>query len=142
MKVMKDERLIIRGLKNIRIAFAIQTLGIIGILIFDGITKGFSNVTDNPLWLLFIGTSVILGYLNLSISVDTYESSSKREKVPFYLVMLISFAIVAIITLCIILFSGSTIKDAIIIGLVIFICFLIPTSITYYMRKKRSQDED
>jgi hypothetical protein len=36
MKKIKDERLILQGLKNIRIAFLILTFGILAILIYDG----------------------------------------------------------------------------------------------------------
>ena len=40
MKKIKDERLILQTLKNIRIAFLFQSLGIIGILGYIGFTEG------------------------------------------------------------------------------------------------------
>lgn len=40
MKKIKDERLIIQNLKNIRIAFIVQTIGISAILIYEVVTKG------------------------------------------------------------------------------------------------------
>ncbi len=49
MKVIKDERLIIKNLKNIRIAFIFQTICMIGMLIYEGITNGFMNAFNHPL---------------------------------------------------------------------------------------------
>lgn len=53
MKKIKDERLQIQNLKNIRIIFLIQNLGIIGILAYDYLSKGMEQMRNNPLWLLF-----------------------------------------------------------------------------------------
>lgn len=58
MKKIKDERLILQTLKNIRIAFLFQSLGIIGILGYIGFTEGIDQITKSPLWLLFISYSV------------------------------------------------------------------------------------
>ena len=74
MKVIKDERLIIKNLKNIRIAFIFQTICMIGMLIYEGITNGFMNAFNHPLWLVLLSTTVLLGYLNITISVDSYEN--------------------------------------------------------------------
>ena len=54
MKKIRDERLILRNLKNIRIVFVIQTLGIVGILGYDLVTKGMDAMTSNPLWPLLM----------------------------------------------------------------------------------------
>lgn len=40
MNKLRDERLILQNLKNTRIAYIIQTLGILGILGYDAITTG------------------------------------------------------------------------------------------------------
>lgn len=40
LKKIKDERLILQTLKNIRIAFLFQSIGIIGILGYIGFTEG------------------------------------------------------------------------------------------------------
>lgn len=58
MKKIKDERLILQTLKNIRISFLFQSLGIIGILGYIGFTEGLDQITKSPLWLLFISYSV------------------------------------------------------------------------------------
>ncbi|GIN86208.1 hypothetical protein J6TS2_25940 [Heyndrickxia sporothermodurans] len=51
MKKIKDERLILQNLNNIRIAFIVQTLGIIGILGYDLFTNGIDEMRNNPLWI-------------------------------------------------------------------------------------------
>lgn len=76
MKKIKDERLIMKNLQNIKVAYIIQTLGIIGILGYDLITKGLAGMRDNPLWYVFIITSIISAYLSMNISVD-HENSKK-----------------------------------------------------------------
>lgn len=79
MKKIKDERLIMKNLQNIKVAYIIQTLGIIGILAYDLITKGLAGMRDNPLWYVFIITSIISAYLSMNISVD-HENSKKDPK--------------------------------------------------------------
>jgi len=93
VKVIKDERLVIQNLKNIRIAFAFQTICILGILIYEGIRKGISHITDNPLWLVFMATSVLLGYLNMRISVDEYQTSDSKKPGPYYKTIIFSLAV-------------------------------------------------
>ncbi|WP_456275079.1 branched-chain amino acid ABC transporter substrate-binding protein [Bacillus sp. AK128] len=142
MKMIKDERLVVQNLKNIRIAFVFQTVCIIGILIFEAITKGFNQVTDHPLWLVFIGTSVLLGYLNIRISVDEYDTHSTKKQGPYYQTILISLAVGIVFALMTLFSPDGTIKDALLIGGVLFFCFLFSFSFVYFMRKKREQEED
>lgn len=144
MKKIKDERLILQNLKNIRIAFIFQSLGILAILIYDGITNGIVNVSrNNPLWLVFMGTTIILSYLNMGISADTEEMKGNKAKkiTPLYLKVVLSFAIGAIMFLIMIL-SGSPIRDSIITGVIFFGCFLIPYFVSHYLRKKRYDDNE
>lgn len=47
---IKDERLQLKNLKNIRIVYIVQTIGMILILGYDFINEGISGMTDNPLW--------------------------------------------------------------------------------------------
>lgn len=143
MKRIKDERLQLIMLKNIRIAFGFQTLGIIAILVYDGIKNGFPAVSNNPLWLIFIGTGVILSYLNIKVSVDAEETRAKETKkqMPYYQKVLMALAIGTIIGL-IMVETGGTVRDSIITGVVIFVCFLVPYSILHYLRKKRSDDAE
>lgn len=142
MKKIQDERLVMQNLKNIRIAFLFQTICIMGILIYEGIIKGLSYVTDNPLWLVLISTSVILGYLNLRISLDMYESTNARKPGPYYKIIIMSVAIGLFFWLIYFLSPEGTLKQAIIFGVVMFVCFLIPFSVGYFMLKKRYQDKE
>lgn len=142
MKKIQDERLVMQNLKNIRIAFAFQTICIIGILIYQGIINGLSYVTDNPLWLVLISTSVILGYLNLRISLDMYESTNARKPGPYYKIIIMSVTIGLFSWFIYFLSPEGTLKQAIIFGIVMFVSFLIPFSVGHFILKKRYQDKE
>ncbi|MFN2748286.1 MULTISPECIES: hypothetical protein [Bacillus] len=144
MKMIKDERLQIQNLKNIRIAFMVQTVGILAILLYEVITKGIMEAKDNPLWLLFILTSVVLGWLNLKISVDVYDDAKEQKKPgPYYRVVILS-ALIGIILALLAKFGPdhSDNSEALLVGSVVFVCFLIPFSFVHYMMKKRSEEND
>lgn len=136
MKKINDERLQLQNLKNIRILFIIQTIGIIGILGYDLITKGMDGMRENPLWFVFILTGVVSAYLSMSISVD-HESSKKSPSKG----MTISLIVIAIISIAVGVFvsltDGYSPVNGIIIGGIIFICALVPSLYIYYLRMKR-----
>jgi drug/metabolite transporter (DMT)-like permease len=141
VKKDKDERLFLQGLKNIRIAFIFQSLGILAILIYDGFTNGIMNVTrNNPLWLVFMATAIILGYLNMGILADKEEMNGKKKQKPFYAKILFALAI-GIVIFLIMIFSGSSRNDSVITGIVFSVSFIIPYSISHYLRKKRNDDK-
>ncbi|MFB6589336.1 hypothetical protein ACFCVQ_27730 [Bacillus thuringiensis] len=94
------EKLVLRNPQNIRILFFVQTIGILFILGYDLIYEGFEHMRDNPLWMLFIITSVVLAYLSMSIST----------------------------------------RDGLLLGLILFICGLIPILYVYQLRKKQLAD--
>lgn len=62
---INDERININNMKNMRIVYMIQTLGIITILGYDFITQGVEGIKLNPLWLVFILSTIILAFLSL-----------------------------------------------------------------------------
>jgi hypothetical protein len=137
LKKITDERLKLQNLKNIRVLFLFQSAGIIGILAYDFITSGLDGMTDNPLWFLFIMTTIVSAYLSMSISTD-YEA----EKVDPKKGLVISIAVV--ITLAVV-FGGVTslpetteITDGLIVGLVVLISGLVPVLYIYSLRKKRN----
>ncbi len=136
MKKITDERLVLQNLKNMRVLFVFQNLGMIGILAYDFITKGMDGMTDNPLWYLFIMTSVVSAYLSMSISVDHEESSQspKKRLVISIGVVLIIASILAVLTS---MSEGSDPVDGGMVGLVMFICGLVPVLYVYSIRKKR-----
>lgn len=143
VKKIKDERLILKTLKNIRIAFLFQSLGIIGILGYIGFTEGMDQITKSPLWLLFILTSIVLSYLQLSVSIDVEEGEKDIKLTPYYKIILRSLIVGTIIAIIYIIFSPERpLFEAILTGSIFFICFLISYSISYFIKKRRLQNED
>ncbi|MES5940615.1 MULTISPECIES: branched-chain amino acid ABC transporter substrate-binding protein [unclassified Bacillus cereus group] len=143
VKKIKDERLILKTLKNIRIAFLFQSLGIIGILGYIGFNEGMDQITKSPLWLLFILTSIVLSYLQLSVSIDVEEGEKDIKLTPYYKIILRSLIVGTIIAIIYIIFSPERpLFEAILTGSIFFICFLISYSISYFIKKRRLQDED
>lgn len=140
MKKMKDERLIVQNLKNIRIAYIIQTVGILGILGYDLVTKGLNGMRENPLWLVFMITTVISAYLSMNISVD-HESDKNNPKKSLIISLLVLALISTIVGILVSFTRGFTIIDGGIVGGILFICGLIPSIYIYYLRIKR-QDEN
>lgn len=144
MKRINDERLLLQNLKNVRIAFIVQTLGIIAFLFYEGVTNGVRAVVAHPLWLVFIITMVVFQWLNLEVSLDVYDSVSKEKKpLPYYLTVIAS----AIIGIAVALFArfgpdSSGNRDAALVGGVVFLCILVPFSYAYYRQKIRKEEHD
>ena len=108
MKQIKDERLILQTLKNIRIVFLFQSLGIIGVLGYIGFTEGIDQITKSPLWLVFILTSMILSYLQLSVSIDVEESEKEIKLTPYYKIVLRSLIVGIVMAIIYIIFSPES----------------------------------
>ncbi|MES9690760.1 branched-chain amino acid ABC transporter substrate-binding protein [Bacillus toyonensis] len=143
VKKIKDERLILKTLKNMRIAFLFQSLGIIGILGYIGFTEGMDQITKSPLWLLFILTSIVLSYLQLSVSIDVEEGEKDIKLIPYYKIILRSLIVGTIIAIIYIIFSPERpLFEALLTGSIFFICFLISYSVSYFIKKRRLQDND
>lgn len=134
MKKITDERLKLQNLKNVRILFFVENIGIIGILGYDLITKGMDEVTANPLWHVLILTGVISAYLSMGIGVD-HESSKKSPKKGLIISLIVS-ALIAIALGILVSFTGD-IVTGILIGGITLICFLIPSFYLYHLRVKR-----
>lgn len=134
MKKVTDERLKLKNLKNIRVLFSVQSIGIIGILGYDWITKGIDAMTTNPLWYLFIITTIISAYLSMSISVD-HESHGKSPKKG----LIISSVVIVLVSIVVgILVSfTSNLSSGALVGTVIFMCFLVPILYVYYLRTRK-----
>jgi len=140
MKKITDERLVLQNLKNIRIAFTIQTLGILGILGYDLVTKGLEGMRENPLWLVFIITTIISAYLSMSISTD-HEMNKVNPQKRFSISLIVLILISTIVGFFVSFTDGFNITDGVTIGGILFICGLIPTFYIYNLRKKR-QNQD
>ena len=141
MEKIKDERLVLKNLQNIKTAYIIQTLGIIGILAYDAITKGLDRMTDNPIWYVFTITSIVTAYLSMNISIDHEKSSTSPKKGLF-----LSFAVLAAIcfTLGLLTYLTGTGEwmSSVLVGLVCFVCGAVPIVYVYYLRVKKKQDNE
>ncbi|GGL46368.1 hypothetical protein [Sporolactobacillus putidus] len=144
MKRVTDERLKIDMLKNIRIVFIFQTLGILAILIYTGISKGPDAAFHSPLSLVFYGTGVILGFQQLRVSADMDEMGKHKLKkpMPYYGLVLIALAVGLGAGLLTFLTDPLHKLNAWIIGGVFFICFLAAYSVGYFIKKKRAEDDE
>ncbi|WP_068673506.1 hypothetical protein [Oceanobacillus sp. Castelsardo] len=135
MKKIKDERLALKNLNNIRIAYIIQTIGILGILGYDFVTKGIDGMTENPLWFVFILTTIISAYLSMSISID-YEASEKSPKKSFINSLVVLLLISIVVGILVVLTDGFSTVNGIMIGAILFICGLFPIIYIYYLRRR------
>ncbi|HFK1496637.1 MULTISPECIES: branched-chain amino acid ABC transporter substrate-binding protein [Bacillus] len=143
MKKIKDERLILQTLKNIRIVFLFQYIGVVGILGYIGFTEGMDQITKTPLWLLFMLTSILLAYLQLSVSIDVEEGEKEIKLTPYYKLVLRSLIVGIVMAIIYIIFSPERpLLEAILTGSILFICFLVSYSISYFIKKHRLQDDD
>lgn len=143
LKKIKDERLILQNLKNIRIAFLFQSIGIIGILGYIGFNEGIDQITKSPLWLLFMLTSILLAYLQMGSSVDAEENEKGMKVTPYYKLVLRSAIVGIIFVVIYVIFSPERpLWEALLIGSIFFLCFLSSYSVGYFIKKKRLQDMD
>ena len=140
MKKITDERLVLQNLKNIRIAFIIQTIGIFGILGYDLVKSGLDEMRKNPLWTVFIITAVVSAYLSMSISAD-HEDNKMNPRKNLIISLVILILITTIVGFFVSLTQGFSLINGVIVGVILFICGLIPIIYIYYLRKKR-QDKD
>ncbi|WP_046214979.1 hypothetical protein [Paenibacillus wulumuqiensis] len=142
MRPIKDERLVMQNLKNIRLAFGVQSAGIAIILLYTLVKYGLEEMIAQPIWIVFMLTAMTLGYANLRISVDMDRSETARKPKP-YLYNLILAAGAGIIAGGAVWFSQpeNSMRDALIVGGVVFVCLLIPYSIVYYLQRKKARDE-
>lgn len=139
MKKITDERLVLQNLKNIRIAYIIQTVGILGILGYELVTKGLDGMRENPLWLVFMITTVISAYLSMSISSDQ-ESNKINPQKSLSISLVILILISTVVGFFVSLTDGFTIMNGAIMGGILFICGLIPVVYIYNLRTKRQNE--
>ncbi len=95
---------------------------------------------DNPLWLVFMITTVISAYLSMNITVE-YENVKKSPKKDFGLSFIALLLISTMLGFFVAKKAGFTIIDGLICGGILFICGIFPILYVYKLRKKK-QDED
>jgi hypothetical protein len=139
MKKITDERLIVRNLQHVKIAFIVQTIGILGILSYEVFKGGVEGMTKNPLWMVFMLTSVIYGYLNISVSVE-HEKKPKKPVRSFFISLFVVTIIAVIFAILTSITPNYNWGDGLLIGGSIFICGIIPVSYVYRLRIKQEKD--
>src|SRR5699024_5950543 len=133
IKKITDERLQLKNLKNIRVLFIIQNIGMISILGYDLVTRGMDGMTSNPLWFLLLLTGVISGYLSLSISID-HESEERSPKKGFITSLIVAALISIVVGFFVSWTDGFGPINGIVIASIIFICSLAPILYIHYLR--------
>lgn len=137
MSFNSDERLAYENLKKIRMAYAVQLLGIVGILGYDLVTTGIDRMHANPLWLVFTISTLVLIFLSMNISVD-YENNKK----PAGKGLAISSVVLIIISVTVGIFTvtlddTSTIVDGLLMGGILFVCGFISFLYLFGLRKSK-----
>jgi len=139
MKKIKDERLVLRNLQNIQIVYIIQTVGILGILGHSFLQGGMDEMRANPLWLLFMLTTIISAYLTMRVSVENEQSVQNPVK-SFRISLVVLMTIIIIVSTLTLLTPGFGLSDAFLIGSILFICGIIPIYYIYRLRVKEQED--
>jgi len=139
MKKITDERLVLRNLQHIKITYIVQTFGILCILGYEFFRGGLEGMRENPLWLVFILTTVVYAYLTMSVSVE-HEQVDKHPKKSFVVSMIV-LAIVATTTVFLTAITpGFNWTNGIVIGAIVWICGFIPIYYVYRLRLKQYED--
>lgn len=84
MRIVKDERLMIEGLKHIRLVFILQNIVILGIVFYRYVLQdaGYESVSD--LLMIFMCGIIGINFLNLKNSVQVYEHTGGVSRSYFY----------------------------------------------------------
>lgn len=96
---------------------------------------------ENPLWLVFMISTIVFLYLSMNISAD-HEADVKSPKRNFHISISILVIISAVIGTFVSITDGFQLLDGVMMGGLFFICGLVPISYIYYLRKKRFEDND
>ncbi len=70
---LSDERLLAKNLRNIRIAFVVQTLGVIAVLGYEWIKNGSRAMFDEPLHLVLLVSLTVYMALTIPIARENEE---------------------------------------------------------------------
>ncbi|MFT8318743.1 MAG: branched-chain amino acid ABC transporter substrate-binding protein [Sporolactobacillus sp.] len=143
MKKIKDERLILITLKNVRMAYVLQTLGILAILIYTGFASGSDAAFESPLFFVMMLSNMVLICLQLRVSIDIEATEKKHRKpLPYSAFILLSLGVGVLMGLVFFISDRQHPIGALISGAIFFICFLGSYSVMYYLRKKREKEDE
>jgi len=139
MKKIKDERLVLKNLQNIRIVYIVQTIGVLCILGYSFFQGGLEEMRANPLWLLFILTSVVFAYLSMNVNVANEKTVADPKK-SFSISMVILTAIAIIVAYLTSITPNYGWTEGVLLGVILFVCGLIPLYYIYRLRVKEKDD--
>ena len=139
MKKITDERLVLRNLQHIRIAFIVQTLGILSILGYELYQGGLEGMRENPIWLVFILTSVVYAYLSMNVSVE-HEKEIKNPKRSFKISLCVITLIASSVAYLISITPDFGWGDGLLIAAILLICGCIPIYYIYRLRMKHIKE--
>lgn len=138
LSLNSDERQAFKNLQMIRIAYAVQVLGIVGIEGYDFATKGWNGVQDNPLGIVFIVSATVLAFLSMNTSVD-YENNKNPARKGL-VISIVALLLISATTGIFTSFSeGFTAIDGILAGGILFICGVVPFVFLYGLRKNKKE---
>ena len=139
MKKIKDERLVLKNLQNIRIVYIVQTIGVLCILGYSFFQGGLEEMRANPLWLLFILTSVVFAYLSMNVNVANEKTVADPKK-SFSISMVLLTAIAIIVAYLTSITPNYGWTEGVLLGVILFVCGLIPLYYIYRLRVKEKDD--
>ncbi|WP_346025525.1 hypothetical protein [Alkalibacterium indicireducens] len=109
------------------------------ILAYEVATVGFDQARENPLWFPMVATGAVYAYLQSSISIDQ-ESKKVNSKTSLMIALSIVGVIALVLGLASAMTDGGTPVTGLILGLVFFVCGLVPSVYIYNLRKEREDD--
>ena len=139
MKKISDERLVLRNLQNIKITYIVQTIGILCILGYELAQGGVEGMRQNPLWLVFMLTSVVYAYMTMSVSVE-HETKMKNPKKSLIISVVVLILIAVVVAYLTSITPNFGYGDGALIGAILFICGYIPCHYVYRLRQKQQED--
>ncbi|MCM3671093.1 hypothetical protein M3181_19215 [Mesobacillus maritimus] len=141
MKKITDERLILQNLQHIRITYIVQTIGILCILGYEFFQDGLEPMRENPLWLVFMLTTVVYAYLSMSVSV-VHEKGETNPRKSFLISLIVLSLIVVVAAILTAMTPGFGWGNGAFIGGVLYVCGFIPCYYVYHLRKKQRAELD
>ncbi|MBS4209990.1 hypothetical protein [Bacillus sp. FJAT-50079] len=141
MKKIRDERLNLKNLQHVRMTYVIQTIGIVCILGYNFIQGGVEEMRANPLWIVFMLSTVVYLYLTMSVSVE-HEKEIKNPKKSFAISLIVLMIIVGAVAYLTSITPNFGWVDGLLMGAIIFICGLIPVYYVYRLRMKQAESFD
>ncbi|WP_366295881.1 hypothetical protein [Paenibacillus sp. AN1007] len=96
---------------------------------------------SNPLWFIFILTSVVFAYLSISVSVEQ-ERGVKHPGKAF----MVSLTVLLLIAAAVMILTSSAANtgwaEGLGMGAILFICGFIPIYYVFKLRKQQQRDQD